>query len=291
MKHTRLISLFLAAMMLLPLIPALAEEDDPEFIGDFPEESNVELILLEDEALESVKQTEDFATEPFIPEGMEKAIFGGDNRFTITNTYEYPYSAIAYLELQFACGYTSTASGFMVGPSGMVTAGHCVICSEDGCGLKYMTAYFGYRNSKNYGYKYSDKFTYWYSNNYQYNGSSIATSTNWDYAYIKLNKRVGDSTGWLGIAAWSDSKLDYIMVEVAGYRHGVLKTDWDFARLYNDYLLVYQNDTEPGNSGCPVIDADGYVVAINIAHDNQYNYGRRITSTLLSNMDEIGLFD
>ena len=288
MKHARYLSiLMIALLMLLSLYPAMAEEAEiPKFIGDFTEESNVELIRLEEDDLADIERMGAVITEPFIPDGMEKAIIGGDTRITIDNPNTYPYNAIAYLELRYACGAESEASGFMVGPSGMMTAGHCVVCPADGCSLQNMTAYFGFRNGKNYSYKYDGRFTYWYITSYKYDRDS-----NWDFAYMKLDKRVGDTTGWLGVAAWDDATLSYIKVQVAGYRDRVLKTDWDFAWLYNDYLLEYQNDTVPGNSGCPVIDDDGYAIAIHIENRGQYNYGRRIDVDLFYAIQDEGLFE
>lgn len=246
--------------------------------------------------LEDAAEAAGVSSEPFVPEDAEdKAIIGADNRTTISNPKVYPYRAIAYLVVKARCGCNWTATGFMVGPSAMMTAAHCLVCSDHGKPAESMTAYFGYTSSKNYYYKYDKQATFWYGTDfsnddgtYGYNGH-----LDWDYAYVKLSERVGDKVGWFGLYPKSDADLDSSSYELAGYRDGVLKTGWGVTSVYNDYRISYTNDTLPGNSGCPVFTDDYYVVAINVAHknDGSINWGRRITWSLINYMREDDVID
>ena len=285
MKHLRFLSLLLAALMAVLPLSALAES--PASAEDMPEH-NVTAHRIEEE--EPVALEEDVVIEPIIPEDLEKTIIGADNRITIDNPNQYPYSAIAYLVLEFECGHGGEGSGFMVGRYGMMTAGHCVVCGVDGAQLSSMVAYFGYRNSKNYAYRYAGNFDFWWDGRYDYTSND---SLNWDYAFFKLDQPVGDTTGTFGVVAKSDRNLDMNLVQVAGYRDGLLKTDFDYAHIDGEYVISYQNDSVPGNSGCPVFDSNNNVVAIHVAGSDslQLNFGRRITSSLCDAMRKYGVID
>lgn len=286
MKHTRRLALLMALMLMFTMLPAAyAEAVDEEEGAATP---MIEEELSSDEAAAAAG----VEMEPFAPEDMiQKAIIGIDNRITVDNPSVYPYSAIAYLKVTAECGCSWSGSGFMVGPDAMMTAAHCVVCSEHGKTAEKITAYFGYTSEKNYLYKYSKGTTYWYNTNYDYKGNTTKNIA-WDYAYIKLKERVGDKVGWFAMRAESDDVLDFSAFELAGYRDGVLKTGWGMTNVENEYIITYTNDTLPGNSGSPVFTDDYYVVAVHIAsREGGKNVGRRITSTLLNSMRKNGMFD
>lgn len=222
---------------------------------------------------------------PFIPDSLDKSVFGSDDRTTISKTGQYPYSAIAYIEFRGKCGCDWTGSGFMISKNAMATAGHCLVCKEHNQWVDYMTMYFGYKNAKNYTYRYADPTTYWRNSSYQ-NGNYPTTE---DYAYIKLEKNVGDKVGWFGVR--HSTAPSYETFSVSGYRHGVLKTSYGTITQEGDKLYKYTIDTEPGYSGCPVYDSEYYAVGINICHDSSANYARRFTSNLVSEMYSDGIFD
>ena len=224
---------------------------------------------------------------PYVPEGVEKAVFGVDDRATINQTGKYPYSAIAYLKVKGSCGCSWTGSGFMVGQSSLATAAHCLVCEEHDAWVSGLTMYFGYRSDKNYTYCYSDGATYWYGSNPYVNGSYIEDD---DYAYLKLEKKVGDRVGWFGIRHANAGQHGQVFT-VAGYRHGVLKTSNGTVGVRNDKILEYQTDTEPGYSGCPVFDSEYYAVAINVGHNSVENFARRFTTDVVTEMRQNGMFD
>lgn len=298
MKHVRWLALLIALSLLLGMMPIGYAETTDDADNNNANATPAMSTSLEEAGmpLEDAAAAVGVASQPFIPEdAAEKAIIGLDNRVTIDNPSVYPYSAIAYLVVKARCGCDWTATGFMVGPDAMMTASHCVVCSDHGQTANEITAYFGYVSSKNYRYKYTKGTHYWYGTNfsngdgtYGYNGH-----LDWDYAYIKLQERVGDTVGWFGLYAKSDSELELSGFELAGYRRGELKASWGVTNVYNDYRISYNNDTLAGNSGCPVFTDDYYVVAINIAErlDGSKNWGRRITGTLIKEMRENNVID
>lgn len=235
------------------------------------------------ETLEEGKLPE---SAPFIPDTLDKAVFGYDDRTTISKPGEYPYSAVAYIEVRGKCGCDWTCSGFMISKNAMATAAHCLVCEEHNQWVDCMTMYFGYKNEKNYTYRYTDPATYWHSSSYQ-NGNYPVTE---DYAYLKLQKNVGDKVGWFGVRhstapAYAENFI------ISGYRWGVLKSSYGSITPDGDKLYRYTIDTEPGYSGCPVYDSEYYAVGINICHNSSANYARRFTSDVVSDMYANGIFD
>lgn len=251
---------------------------------DMTEKSNA-AVPGEAAALEEV--IAQLADAPYSPEGMEKAVFGKDDRTTIHQPGVYPYSAIAYLNVKGKCGCGWTGSGFMVGKSSMATAAHCLICHEHNAWAAEITMFFGYRSNKNYTYCYTGGTTYWCGSNPFATGSYISED---DYAYLKLEQPVGDHVGWFGVRH-ADASQHGQTFTVAGYRNGVLKSSSGRVDVCSDKLLSYQTDTEPGYSGCPVFDSEYYAVAINVSHDNSNNYARRFTANVVTDMHRNGMFD
>lgn len=285
----RIFPALLALMMLLTLTSATAAEPTGSATPGME-------MSLEEAAKQGLLSTEDLpevSLEPFTPEGMEKAIVGTDDRVTVSNTGAYPYSAIANLRVTGACGCNWSGSGFMVSRDCLMTASHCVFCEEHEQSAEFFVMYFGYKSDKNYLLKYDGETNYWYGNR-PTNGSY---SREWDFAFIKLQKPVGDTTGWFGIASMNDAALSGTRLEVAGYRDGLLKKSWGATTIENQYVINYDSDTVPGNSGCPVFTSDNYAVAIHVANvtdknDNGlYNVGRRLTQDLVNEMRGLGMFN
>ena len=239
------------------------------------------------EMTEFVQKGELPESAPFIPDTLDKAVFGADDRATIAKPGEYPYSAIAYMEIHGKCGCDWTGSGFMISKIGMATAAHCLVCEEHNQWVEHMTMYFGYKNAKNYTYRYTDPTTYWCGANPYSSGYYVADD---DYAYIKLQKNVGEKVGWLGVRySYEPNRTETF--HVSGYRHGVLKASYGAVTLLDSKTYEYLIDTEPGYSGCPVFDSENYAIGINVCHDSTANYARRFTGDVRTAMHNNGIFD
>lgn len=290
----KLLCLLLALCCVLPVAvaeeAATTEEVIEEVIGGEGQINFIEHVDVTDLAI-----PEDEA--PFIPEALrgetmndELAVIGVDNRIDV-NPSQYPYSAVSYLEVRGACGCEWTASGFMVKPDWMMTAGHCLVCTTHHEWAKNITFYFGYRNKSNYLYRYTGPYTAWVNNDLMTYSEYDSYRDN-DYGYVHLDKRVGDTTGWFGIRyGLSDADYASEWFNVSGYRHGKIKTSVGATERMTDKSLYHYADTEPGYSGCPIFDNEYYAVAINTGYrlDNTVNIGRRITADLYYDMKNDGM--
>lgn len=271
----KILSFLLTMLMLLGAFSytALAEEpgQGEVILFDIDEESAAELM-------------EETNEEPFIPETVEKTVFGKDDRVRIYDTSKYPYSAIAYMEVQGECGDTWTGSGFMVNKDRLLTAAHCLVCTKHGKWAKGITFYFGYKSHKNYLYRYNGRWTAWAGNVF----SNKKYSTSGDFGCIKLSKNVGDVTGWLGSRwALTDSTVASTYCYYAGYRDGVLRYDSGLPWVLSSEHIAYNMDIQPGNSGGPIFDANYYAIGIIIAENSQYNTGYRLTTNVKTKLDNL----
>ena len=268
---------FALLLMLLCLCASAMAEETGETYGVATMGDPAELAELIDVA----------ESAPFVPENLEKAVFGSDDRTTINQTSKYPYCAIAYLKVKAHCGCEWTGSGFMVSKNCLATAAHCLVCKEHNKWASGVTMYFGYRSDKNYTYRYTDGTTYWYGANPYASGFYVADD---DWAYMKLQKNVGETVGWFGIRHANDGQNGKTFT-VTGYRNGVLKTSSGRVEILNNKLIKYNIDMQPGNSGCPVYDSENYAIAINVAENDLYNTARRFTSDVINGMYDNGMFD
>lgn len=252
---------------------------------DFEQEGQEGSVRVVSGAEQQEASKTDVTTEGFAPNELDKVVIGRDDRIEITKPGEYPYSAIANMKVTGECGCKWECTGFMVSRNFMMTAAHCMICTDHRKWAKNATFYFGYKSSKNYLYKYTGG---WYATagttfpNFEYDFEAM----NHDWCYVKLEENVGDKTGWLGMHFASDSSINAGIFQAAGYRDNKLKTCWGNGYAENINLMTYDADDVQGNSGGPVFESDYCAVAI-IAAESQdplINIGRRFTSTIYDYM-------
>ena len=292
MKRMALVvlSLLLALACLLPTL-SLAEESEEYGEATFVEDG---LPILD---ASDVSDDTSALSEPFIPDELDKVIIGSDDRVKVKKPSSYPYSAIANMRVKGRCGCKWTATGFMVSKNTLLTGAHCIVCDKHGKTASGITMYFGYKSSKSYLTKYNGPTSYWYGTDFS--NADGSHSYSWeaeqqDYAYIVLEKDVGDKTGWFGMRAASDEELLYTTVELAGYRMDAMKTNTGYVdEILTSTVISITNDALPGNSGSPVFTSDYYALAIWVAYydDLVENHARRITGGLIREMQNRGLFD
>ncbi len=286
-------ALLVGLILAVSPLRALAEETDENDAVDVLGMSLQEYAELNQNMPE--EPAEDFPfLEPFVPDSLEKAVIGRDDRITISNVSQYPYSAIGFMVVTPRCSCNQwTGTCFMVSHYTAMTCAHCVCCTEHGVPAKKIEIYFGFQSTKNYLYYYNKPTEFWYGTDFNTDaGRGVSDqSLEWDYAYIKLQEPVGKTTGWFGLrplnAASFDSSGKYPETcWVTGYRDGLLKTDSGAVYRMNDYRMWHQIDSEPGNSGCPVYDKDYYAIGLHSAHSNSYpeNYARIVTPELLQTL-------
>ena len=228
----------------------------------------------------------DYVSSPgFFPNGIEydngnlpspAAIVGSaDNRIHITNTTVGPYCNTVYIYAHYThngIGYTGIGSGFVIGPSAVATAAHCIYHATYG-----IADYIHIVPAKNgtqepYGRETIDNPVIGenvvISADYLASGSSAD-----DWAVIELDSQVGNQTGWLGIR-WQSASYNNTYVYNTGYPAavtGYTQDDVDrdmfmgtgYVRYSATKYLCGDWDATGGNSGGPVYiyDADnGYTL-------------------------------
>lgn len=231
-------------------------------------------------------------------EGYEdsRSVIGADERWRITNTTSWPYRAIVKLRIQFPGSSSwSGCTGWMIDANTVATAGHCLYSRSRGQWASRVYVYPG-RNgySSPYGYAYA-------TNLYSVNGWVNSGSQNYDYGAMKLNRNIGNSTGWFGFR-WQSSNSFPGGYSVTGYPGDLDSGTW--YPMYRGYKnpgirrvwsmrLFYEIDTFGGQSGSPVYrwtsDCSNCAYAI---HTNgvggdpygRYNSGTRITQSVFNNL-------
>ena len=279
------VSLFLVFAILFSFAACFAEDTEPEQ-GD-----GSGTVIFFDEA-ESGKEIPGsiVPTEPHAPAELEKAVIGADNRVTVSNTSQWPYSTIALMDVTAECGCTWYSSGFLVSDTGLfLTAAHCLICTDHSCWADNIIFNFGYKSRKNVYYKYTGAWQAYVGNLF----SDKEYTTNKDYAVVKIDRRVPRKVGSLG-AYWADSDSDLRnrYAYVAGYRDGKLRYDSGFLNILDDDHISFQMDEVSGNSGGPIYTSDGYAIGIIIAETTDEkgnpvrNVGYRLNYELWEKADE-----
>ena len=264
-----------------------------ELSEDFEQEGAEGEVRLAGDVNPTSAQADEAEEEAFVdgftPDDVSRMIIDGDDRVTVNNTKAYPYSTMANMKVTGECKCKWECTGFMVGKKFLLTAAHCMICPEHNKWAKNVTFYFGYQSSSKYLYKYTGG---WYAvagtsfpNGYKFDQMSH------DWCYLKLDKAVGEKTGWLGFNIASDSEINTRYYTVAGYRDNKLKYGFGWAAAYDENLMLFNADEVAGNSGGPVYlnyqdRADAIIVAE--APEANVNIGRRITRYIWDCMQKDG---
>lgn len=230
-----------------------------------------------------------------------ESVIGEDSRSRVLNTREYPYSAIASLEITAQDGSRWAGTGWFVSARTVVTAGHCVFIHDalhaGANGWVRSVRVVPGRNGTGPG---SEPF-----------GSAVATRfrsvRGWvdtgeatsDYGAILLpeDHPLGDQVGTFGLGAFDDVRLDTLNLNLAGYpadkkaaERNTLWFDVKQTRLVTDTQVFYDIDTYGGQSGAPVYVADGsqrVAVAIHAygtSATTSSNSGTRVNAKVLARL-------
>ena len=149
-----------------------------------------------------------------------KAEDRGDQR-VIVEAMEYPWSAIGRVN----AGGRGYCTGFLVGPSHVMTAAHCLYDFVEGRwrGANELHFVAGYQrdqfliHSKVSDYEVSERFAV--------TGRRTSDNTIHDWALLALQEPIGHAAGWLGLMALNSVTLETLLsgerqLLQAGYRSG-----------------------------------------------------------------------
>lgn len=244
------------------------------------ETNEIEEALIDNEV---INQLPDFGEEMIMPYG----IIGDDERQIVEDTSRLPYSAIAYIKIDWP-GITTTGGGtaWLISKNVAVTAAHNLYNPETD---KWANGIRIYPGKTGFGL-WNDPFESTFA-------IGFGVSSNWDagekgnYKYdwglIILDSPIGEETGVINFRSpILSSEIDNAPIMISGYSdNDSLFYDYKQRKAYGtiidftNYELDYTADTEEGGSGSPVLIEDNVAVGIH-CYDNSdkgYNYGVRIT--------------
>jgi V8-like Glu-specific endopeptidase len=202
------------------------------------------------ELLKSVKRIRAVMSEPRIA----TTVFGTDNRRAFQDT-TYPWSTIGLVQTNRGSG-----SGVMIGPRHMLTVSHVIDWTAPpgfaADWVRFTPSYFD--GNAPFGEAYGEHI-YWYL---QEDGDGFISGNEGDYDYVVvvLDRRLGETTGWMGARGYDDdwdtldvwSHMGYPADLNSGQRptwQGGFPVDGTDAGAQS---ILHQADVFPGQSGGPV---------------------------------------
>lgn len=220
----------------------------------------------------------------------------GDDRRRVGATANFPNSAIALVTFQ-QFGWSSWCTGFLIGPSTVATAGHCV--HTGGRGGRWSTnvrVYPGSHSPRTQPFGSCRATRLW-----SVNGWTRQARDDRDYGAIELDCSVGEHAGWLGV--FEPPRLrNGQPTRVQGYPSDrQLGSQWlgrGKVRGLHEGRVFYDNDTVGGMSGSPVFiwwgrggGCHGYCAFAVHGYGlygrgltARWNHGTRVTETVAANL-------
>ena len=191
------------------------------------------------------------------PDGSRRVattVFGSDNRRAFQDT-AYPWSTVGLVQTNRGSG-----SGVMIGPRHMLTVSHVIDWTAPpgfaADWVRFTPSFFD--GDAPFGEAFGTNI-YWYVKE-DGDGFISGNEGNFDYAVVVLDRRLGETTGWMGargydddwdsLAAWSH--MGYPADLNSGQRptwQGGFRVDGTDADAQS---ILHQADVFPGQSGGPV---------------------------------------
>ncbi|MEM9563269.1 MAG: serine protease [Actinomycetota bacterium] len=225
--------------------------------------------------------------ESMIADDVLEIVHGHDDRVRVANTRSYPWRTICHLRITSATGSVHGCSGAMIGPRTVLTNGHCVYMHGRGGWVKKIEVTPGRNGSiKPFGTATSSHFI-------STKGWVKDRSSNYDYAVIILPKsqKLGNDTGWMGLANLSFFSLMGLRVNNSGYPgdkpYGTQWWNANNVLAVTARRLYYRLDTYGGQSGSPVWrykNKKRHIVAVHNTGGNPFNGSVRITKSVFDNL-------
>lgn len=215
---------------------------------------------------------------------VQRIVGGTDDRTQITDASGYPERIVGWLWTQAQDDSWSTCSATLIGPYTVVTAAHCVYVQDKGGWVKDALFLPGLTDPESAPY---GSFA-WENINIlkgyidNYDGTNYGSAMPWDLAVITLTEDAGNQLGWLGFrvddaAQWAATVIGYPGDKPDGT---MWKVQCDIAPdQFGDQIFYHTCDTFAGSSGSSMFEDAGdgnlYIRGINVAEDDQVNYGVR----------------
>ena len=206
------------------------------------------------------------------------------------NTYakQYPYKAVAQMNIKYECGCRRTGSGTMVGRRGLITAGHNLICPYHSRWASDIQFKFGIKNSRDCLYTYTGRYTMHVYDTFK-NGYNSAN----DIGYVVFSKDVGKTTGWYGIYAPSDYDLSDERFHMTAYDSGNMFTDWMYLYTSSSYSFTFYTRQSASALGAGIfVEDEGSsgptLLGVYTTYGGGKCYGRKVTQNIINDMRKNG---
>lgn len=258
---------------------------------------------------EDLPEVDDGGASPgYFPQGIvsetpaadvdTRAVVGLDDRVVVNPTNVGPYCNTVYVESTFPDDYEITVSGFMLGPSAVLTCAHCVYDNNRG-GLATSVRVVPAKNGDIEPYGSADMTSIVVPTEYT---NSQDGDSRYDWAIIVIDEPLGNTTGWLGLK-WQTASYVGTEIKNTGYPaySGCARQNEDGTLMIlaegeirddNNTYLDGDWDASGNNSGGPVFayySDTGYTaigilsagsISENLTYPNSFSRALRISEDM-----------
>lgn len=245
------------------------------------------------ELMTELEMNEESANEAYNPALMADNAIGvldpdsiipPDDQVQVNPNY-YPYSAVLMLRLgrdtdnDGSINVWSRGTGFLEGNDVMVTAGHCFWSTANGwvdeCRI------YSKQNSSTPNTTYYHLWSWVCSTAY---ANSTYADPNFDWCVVTLQDNLGGTNGWFGRKVGEDEPSYQVTISgypYSGSKSGFQYKDSGYIDSSTTYIYNYEIDTEGGQSGSPIYDANNDAIGVHTSTTTgTMNHGVRITNDL-----------
>lgn len=215
-------------------------------------------------------------------DGLE-SVFYPDEREEVEDTNIFPASAVVLI----VTNNLGRCSGWVIGESTIVTAGHCVHAGGSGGEWAENVVIYAGKNGSVSPFGQCRAVSL-----HSVEGWVRERDKNYDYGAIRVDCELSKATGSFGILN-PDEEIENIRVEISGYPVDKPLTQWSTessVTLANSLKVFHRADTMGGMSGSAIHSGDYYVFAIhtNAKHNGEpwrsNNAGTRLTPIRVANV-------
>ena len=211
----------------------------------------------------------------------EEGVIGVDDRQAVDDAKQAPFRWIGFLNFKVTSGKSASCTASLIAPDAVITSAHCV---ADGFNnFSFTPGQNG--DSKPYGTVEATQI--WRDE--KWNGDE---DIEYDWAVVKLAKPIGNELGWFGMRSVSNERLNGKPVFIVGYPYDKPKsTMWvSFGTTYREDrgTFTHNTDSQPGNSGSPVMDQNGTIYGIHFGGNDFESISTRLTNNIFNAVVNIG---
>jgi V8-like Glu-specific endopeptidase len=233
------------------------------------------------------------STEPYaglLPSDVNPAtVFPPDDRTVVpySTTTTYPWRTVCkiYMKAADGSGWMGSAAMIGAGQDGhgywILTAAHCAYMHDHGGWVSSIEVIPGYDGAQSQQHQMTPYYHAWVTYMVTYTAWVDSADWNYDIAWCKLDRNLGDYTGWMGRLTADPGWGGYTGIQnTAGYPGDLdggvrMYFDADYGTYATENKIWFLMDVMGGQSGSPVWHYDGtsrYIIG-NVAYHGDLPYG------------------